>query len=159
MIELVAVQPTANPERAMIEFRNYFDQISRTNNILDPTASTSPLGNITDHDKQQDALIGGAVERSGGKIKLGELPQFWDNKVMSSFRDDKPGDFFYKREQHVVDHVLCHLTGYKLYHKHKGNNLSLREFIEGRDIILFAVMYAVPTIQKGMKQIIMEEFI
>jgi len=152
MIGAVAVQGTIDPKTASIRFREYFDRISRDSK---PPSTHSPLGGITEHDREQDALIGLSLERSGSKIKLGEQMNFWDYKII----DGGDGTYKHRRNSHAVDHVLCHLTGYNLYEKIPGHkSLMLSEFIKGRDIILCAVMMAAPYIQKGLRNIVENEF-
>lgn len=171
MIDIVAVKATNNPETAMIEFKSYFDSIKNTNDIKDASPTTSPLKDISDHDKEQDALIGTVTTVNGGEITLGELPQFWDYGVIDLDKPrggdrtpDSPGDkshmYGHRANKHVVDHVLCHLTGYNTYEKKGGKHksLRLRDYIEGRDVILFAVMYAAADIQRELKKHILEEF-
>lgn len=154
-IEFVAVRGVLDPASAAIQFRAFFDKISRSNDIPDEPNIFSPLGGITAHDSEQDALIGQTTMRTGGTVKLGDLPQHWDYRII----DGGDGTYKHRHDQHIVDHVICHLKGYNLYEKIPGHkSLALKETVQGRDIILVAIMIATPKIQLGLKHIVLEEF-
>lgn len=156
-ISEVSILPTLSPNRARIEFNNFFKKISIDHIINDsPNILGTPV-NPPYNDTQKDSLIDQKLNVSYNSLTLGDFKTKWKNRIAPSKKFSN--EFFYRNDEHVVDHILCHLKGYRVYENiEDGNRLRLKEFIRGRDIILTATMLAVPRIQRELKKIVLGVF-